>query len=55
MSQDRTDRSRRFALKALGGGYPLLVAALNKFTTPENLRKICGENRLRVLDKAKAG
>lgn len=36
-------------------GYPLLVAALNKITTPENLRKICGENWLRMFDKAKVG
>jgi membrane dipeptidase len=36
-------------------GYPLLVAALKKITTPENVRKICGENWLRVLDKAKVG
>jgi membrane dipeptidase len=36
-------------------GYPEIVAALNKITTPENVRKICGENWLRVLDRAKAG
>jgi membrane dipeptidase len=36
-------------------GYPSIVAALNKITTPDNVRKICGENWLRVLDKAKAG
>lgn len=36
-------------------GYPQIVAALNKITTPENVRKICGENWLRVLDKAKVG
>ena len=36
-------------------GYPELVAALNRITTPENVRKICGENWLRVLDKAKVG
>jgi membrane dipeptidase len=35
------------------GGYPELVAALNRLTTPENVRKVCGENWLRVLDKAK--
>ena len=31
-----------------------MVAALNKITTPENVRKITGENWLRVLEKAKA-
>lgn len=35
-------------------GYPALVAALNRITTPENVRKIAGENWLRVLDRAKA-
>ncbi|WP_426955670.1 dipeptidase [Muricoccus radiodurans] len=37
------------------GGYPDLVAALNRITTPENVRKITGENWLRVLDRARAG
>ena len=36
-------------------GYPELVAALNRITTPENVRKFCGENWLRALDKAKVG
>ena len=31
-----------------------IVAALNRITTPENVRKITGENWLRVLEKAKA-
>jgi hypothetical protein len=31
-----------------------LVVALNKITTPANVRKITGENWLRVLDSAKA-
>jgi microsomal dipeptidase-like Zn-dependent dipeptidase len=30
------------------------VAALRRITTPENVRKITGENWFRVLDKAKA-
>jgi membrane dipeptidase len=34
-------------------GYPELIAALNRITTPENVRKITGENWLRVLDQAK--
>jgi membrane dipeptidase len=34
-------------------GYGDLVAALNKITTPENVRKITGENWMRVLEKAK--
>lgn len=35
-------------------GYGELVVALNKITTPENVRKITGENWLRVLEKARA-
>ncbi len=35
-------------------GYGELVTALNKITSPENVRKITGENWLRVLEKAKA-
>lgn len=31
-------------------GYPDLVAALRRVTTEENVRKIAGENWLRVLD-----
>lgn len=36
------------------GGYGDLVAALRRITTPENVRKITGENWFRVIDKAKA-
>jgi membrane dipeptidase len=36
------------------GGYPEIVAALNRITTPANVRKITGENWFRVLDTAKA-
>jgi membrane dipeptidase len=32
-------------------GYPDLVAALNRITTPENVQKITGENWLRVLSE----
>jgi membrane dipeptidase len=32
-------------------GYPDLVAALNRITTPANVKKIQGENWLRVLDQ----
>jgi membrane dipeptidase len=35
-------------------GYGEIVAALNKITTPENVRKITGENWLRVLEQARA-
>ena len=31
-------------------GYPGLIAALRRITTPENVRKIVGENWMRVLD-----
>jgi membrane dipeptidase len=34
--------------------YPDLIAALKKITTPENVRKIVGENWMRVLGQAKA-
>jgi membrane dipeptidase len=34
-------------------GYPDLVAALNRITTPANVKKIAGENWLRVLETAK--
>ena len=44
----------RSAVPKNAGGYPGLVAALNRITTPANVRKICGENWLRVLDQAKA-
>jgi membrane dipeptidase len=35
-------------------GYPDLIAALHRITTPENVRKIVGENWMRVLGQAKA-
>jgi membrane dipeptidase len=35
-------------------GYTDLVAALNRITTPENVRKIAGENWFRVLNQAKS-
>lgn len=35
-------------------GYGELFAAVRKLTTPENARKILGENWMRVLEKAKA-
>jgi membrane dipeptidase len=35
------------------GGYPELLVALNRITTPANVKKIAGENWLRVLDAAK--
>jgi membrane dipeptidase len=36
-------------------GYGDLIAAIKKITTPENVRKIVGENWMRVLGQAKAG
>jgi membrane dipeptidase len=36
-------------------GYGDLTSALKKITTPENVRKIAGENWMRVLGQAKAG
>jgi membrane dipeptidase len=36
------------------GGYAELLAALNKITTPANVKKITGENWFRVLETAKA-
>lgn len=44
----------RSAVPKDASGYPDLVAALNRITTPGNVRKITGENWLRVLDGAKA-
>ena len=44
----------RSAVPRDAGGYRESVAALNRITTPENVRKITGENWLRVLEKAKA-
>jgi membrane dipeptidase len=35
-------------------GYPDLIAALKRITTPENVRKILGENWMRMLGQAKA-
>ena len=35
-------------------GYPDLIAALKRITTPENVRRILGENWMRVLGQAKA-
>jgi membrane dipeptidase len=35
-------------------GYPDLIAALKRITTPDNVRKILGENWMRVLGQAKA-
>jgi membrane dipeptidase len=43
----------RSAVPRDASGYRDLVAALNKITTPENVRKITGENWFRVLEKAK--
>ncbi|MCB1452780.1 MAG: membrane dipeptidase, partial [Rhizobiaceae bacterium] len=43
----------RSGVPANAGGYPDLLAALKKITTPENVRKITGENWLRVLGDAK--
>ena len=44
----------RSAVPRDASGYRDLVDALNKITTPENVRRITGENWLRVLEKAKA-
>lgn len=43
----------RHAVPMNAGGYPELVAALRRITTPANVRKIAGENWLRVFDQAK--
>jgi microsomal dipeptidase-like Zn-dependent dipeptidase/uncharacterized protein YgbK (DUF1537 family) len=43
----------RSAVPATVGGYPDLLAALNHITTPANVRKITGENWLRVLGQSK--
>jgi len=45
----------RSAVPADPGGYGEVMAALKKITTPENVRKIAGENWMRVLGQAKAG
>jgi len=44
----------RSAVPKDASGYPDLIAALNRITTPANVRKIAGENWFRVLDQAKA-
>ena len=43
----------RSAVPMTPAGYPDLLAALKRVTTPENVRKIAGENWLRVLGQAK--
>ena len=43
----------RSAVPMNASGYPGLIAALNRITTPANVRKITGENWFRVLDAAK--
>jgi membrane dipeptidase len=45
----------RSAVPRNASGYGDLVAALNRITTLENVRKITGENWFRVLGQAKAG
>jgi membrane dipeptidase len=45
----------RSAVPRDASGYRDLVAALNRITTAENVRKITGENWFRVLGQAKAG
>jgi membrane dipeptidase len=44
----------RSAVPADPTGYPDLLAALRRITTPENVRKIAGENWMRVLGQSKA-
>jgi membrane dipeptidase len=44
----------RSAIPADPTGYPNLLAALRRITTPANVRKIAGENWMRVLGQAKA-
>jgi membrane dipeptidase len=44
----------RSSVPADPSGYPDLIAALHRITTPENVRKIVGENWMRVLGQAKA-
>jgi membrane dipeptidase len=44
----------RSGVPANAGGYGELVAALKRITSSQNVRKIAGENWLRVLDQAKA-
>jgi membrane dipeptidase len=44
----------RSAVPATPEGYPALLAQLRRITTEANVRKIAGENWLRVLNAAKA-
>jgi len=44
----------RSAVPKNAAGYTDLIAALERITTAENVRKVAGENWLRVLDQAKA-
>lgn len=44
----------RSAVPADPTGYPALLAVLKRITTPANVRKITGENWMRVLAQAKA-
>jgi membrane dipeptidase len=45
----------RTSIPADPTGYPDLIAAIRKLTTPENARKILGENWMRVFSQAKVG
>ena len=44
----------RSAIPQNASGYTEIFAALRRITTPENVRKIAGENWFRVLEQAKA-
>jgi membrane dipeptidase len=44
----------RSSIPADPTGYTDLIAAIRKLTTPENARKILGENWMRVFGQAKA-
>lgn len=44
----------RTGVLADASGYPDLVAALGRITTAENIRKIAGENYMRVFDQVQA-
>ena len=46
---------RSSAVPATPAGYPALLAALRRITSEANVRKIAGENWLRVLEQAKGG
>jgi membrane dipeptidase len=43
----------RSTVPSTASGYPDLVAALKRITSPDNVRKITGENWFRVLGQAK--